>query len=170
MKNVRPNLSNILHSQPNTMLSSTDFTSLSEVNIQMMHDTYNLCAWHLLGRVHVKAEPVSYTHLDVYKRQSRNNAYRAFSLLCSFSNLISASGKRMVSLYTSMTTELFMPLRNTVSYTHLDVYKRQAVKSFTIQKRRRWYRAVASLKISGIVRKRVCPAYSPSSDVYKRQG
>ena len=36
MKNVRPNLLNILHSQPNTMLSSTDFTSLSEVNIQMM--------------------------------------------------------------------------------------------------------------------------------------
>lgn len=38
--------------------------------------------------------------------------FRFRDYICSFSNLISASGKRMVSLYTSMTTELFMPLRN----------------------------------------------------------
>ena len=42
MKNVRPNLLNIPHSQPNTMLSSTDFTSLSEVNIQMMQPSLSI--------------------------------------------------------------------------------------------------------------------------------
>lgn len=42
MKNVRPNLLNILHSQPNTMLSITDFTSLSEVNIQMMQPSLSI--------------------------------------------------------------------------------------------------------------------------------
>lgn len=41
-EDVRPNLLNILHSQPNTMLSSTDFTSLSEVNIQMMQPSLSI--------------------------------------------------------------------------------------------------------------------------------
>ena len=52
----------------------------------------------------VKVDPVSYTHLDVYKRQLwKNNRY------------FESIGKSMTSA-------------TAVSYTHLDVYKRQIQK------------------------------------------
>ena len=57
--------------------------------------------------------PVSYTHLDVYKRQALNT-----DLVCDAIN-------------TAM-RELFLQIvygRTPVSYTHLDVYKRQTVYS-----------------------------------------
>ena len=55
----------------------------------------------LVGRI-----PVSYTHLDVYKRQQLDRAYR-YSTYCSDIGITFKSRVRPVS------------------YTHLDVYKRQ---------------------------------------------
>ena len=51
--------------------------------------------------------PVSYTHLDVYKRQDELQADRRRRKLC-----LSKCGNRS---------------NGAVSYTHLDVYKRQAL-------------------------------------------
>ena len=77
--------------------------------------------------------PVSYTHLDVYKRQS----VHSFGLLVQ-SGVVSLSGTCL--LYTSNSDEKayrgmdrdfekssdVIPVTlKTVSYTHLDVYKRQ---------------------------------------------
>ena len=62
------------------------------------------------GRIAQLVEPVSYTHLDVYKRQTYD--YVFFDLNPSF------------ALYTQIAlaaTDRLIP----VSYTHLDVYKRQ---------------------------------------------
>ena len=50
---------------------------------------------------------VSYTHLDVYKRQE---CYTFFEDVCTVNELLSLSQRFEVA---------------TVSYTHLDVYKRQ---------------------------------------------
>ena len=81
-------------------------------------------------RVAVGDVPVSYTHLDVYKRQSKhfvkegkNNKLRASDI------------KRIVdAVTTNATVDKFSRLvpideirANAVSYTHLDVYKRQVV-------------------------------------------
>ena len=55
----------------------------------MVYTTYNI-------------QPVSYTHLDVYKRQRHNQATR---------DILRQSKNRTI--------------RTPVSYTHLDVYKRQ---------------------------------------------
>ena len=59
--------------------------------------------------------PVSYTHLDVYKRQAFafSTILRAYSLNSGFS----ASPKQ--TAFAAMTCS------SAVSYTHLDVYKRQ---------------------------------------------
>ena len=67
--------------------------------------TANSRSMNLSNSVAVAA--VSYTHLDVYKRQSRYHSERA----------ISAPPKRPL-------TSTLIPLAP-VSYTHLDVYKRQ---------------------------------------------
>ena len=57
-------------------------------------------------------EPVSYTHLDVYKRQVRHSA-------------AAPDSSRLMNLLMVTATDC----RNPVSYTHLDVYKRQALLS-----------------------------------------
>ena len=67
-------------------------------------------------------EPVSYTHLDVYKRQAYNN------ILLQAGN--DELGKRKE--ITGMEAEAIdgvMYSYGAVSYTHLDVYKRQELRS-----------------------------------------
>ena len=54
--------------------------------------------------------PVSYTHLDVYKRQ----------------DLKPGSPVTVDGIYTDMSVMVDVTYHETVSYTHLDVYKRQA--------------------------------------------
>ena len=65
--------------------------------------------------------PVSYTHLDVYKRQ----ALRLCGAPISFFSLF--------SLACAVSRRKFSPVKrigaHTVSYTHLDVYKRQLLSS-----------------------------------------
>ena len=58
------------------------------------------------------AGPVSYTHLDVYKRQAQGMADQQFQQY--LDNLFRSSGQGQ----SAATTQA-------VSYTHLDVYKRQ---------------------------------------------
>ena len=70
------------------------------------------------GRKAVLAQPVSYTHLDVYKRQSYNsgNLDQKFE-----------SGKNIAKntrlMFDAKSNDGFIV--KAVSYTHLDVYKRQ---------------------------------------------
>ena len=61
------------------------------------------------------AEPVSYTHLDVYKRQPLfgDAVFKRKDLMC---------GRRQ---WLKHTENPFPHRAGTVSYTHLDVYKRQ---------------------------------------------
>ena len=70
------------------------------------------------------ANAVSYTHLDVYKRQvSKNTALR--TLECYINQLTALDVSQNIAL-----TELYcyrnqLTALDAVSYTHLDVYKRQ---------------------------------------------
>ena len=64
-----------------------------------------------MGRMHSDA-PVSYTHLDVYKRQIQYNVLYLFQRICR--NITVEYGS-------SRLDDSHIP----VSYTHLDVYKRQ---------------------------------------------
>ena len=59
--------------------------------------------------------PVSYTHLDVYKRQVAGLLYLVLALLF---KLVGA--KKVMRFFPPIVT-------GPVSYTHLDVYKRQGV-------------------------------------------
>ena len=61
---------------------------------------------------------VSYTHLDVYKRQVLGGVLGAFFLMLIFA--------LMTMLSLGQSAKLIVQSLITVSYTHLDVYKRQA--------------------------------------------
>ena len=66
-------------------------------------------------------KPVSYTHLDVYKRQVQ-------AALLPFKEIESISTLAGYSLMTETEGANFgMGMINPVSYTHLDVYKRQMI-------------------------------------------
>ena len=65
---------------------------------------------------------VSYTHLDVYKRQRLDNTYWPTSKRCSW-NLEPGT------YYLSVAPLSARRVQTPVSYTHLDVYKRQGATS-----------------------------------------
>ena len=78
--------------------------------------------------------PVSYTHLDVYKRQTRNEAIAPFvrqALIKAFSpGIANMAVTGLVALPGTMIGQILggsskKRRKSTVSYTHLDVYKRQ---------------------------------------------
>ena len=73
--------------------------------------------------------PVSYTHLDVYKRQ-------VFRFSCTLPSIIMARlptaiilpvVRSMATIEGSSTTTWSLCMISAVSYTHLDVYKRQII-------------------------------------------
>ena len=71
--------------------------------------------------------PVSYTHLDVYKRQVLPLGY-SFNLdgsmmYMTFASMFIAQAYNITSITGDLTQQIIMP----VSYTHLDVYKRQVL-------------------------------------------
>ena len=71
-----------------------------------------------------KAAPVSYTHLDVYKRQTNNNTR--------LKNMDMRKVKfAMMILAASLLTACGSSKKEPVSYTHLDVYKRQGLRNAT---------------------------------------
>ena len=78
------------------------------------------CVMQNVGNLfEVDTVPVSYTHLDVYKRQSRVTAEsRNWLTVLPRRNIYSRMPKLMVWLRAVAT----------VSYTHLDVYKRQLLR------------------------------------------
>ena len=65
--------------------------------------------------------PVSYTHLDVYKRQVIGCTLHAFLHL-------------MIGLPLRLDVTKVRASNRTVSYTHLDVYKRQVINTVKIRK------------------------------------
>ena len=68
---------------------------------------------------------VSYTHLDVYKRQRQELSYNEFVQM--------VEAGEVDSIKVGSTEITVIP--KTVSYTHLDVYKRQTVYSGYMQRR-----------------------------------
>ena len=68
--------------------------------------------------------PVSYTHLDVYKRQFSSVARRTASTIACILSVMPIPG-RYPSAAAFMQAQLISVKMLTVSYTHLDVYKRQ---------------------------------------------
>ena len=72
-------------------------------------------------------EAVSYTHLDVYKRQGQLVTYNGFLYVANVDNASGVPGESPD--FTLLST--LQPIGPTaVSYTHLDVYKRQTGKSY----------------------------------------
>ena len=71
----------------------------------------------MVGFAHPISMPVSYTHLDVYKRQDRTCSGGFGDFTDDTGNL---QGRGVCSFYKSD-----QHLYGAVSYTHLDVYKRQ---------------------------------------------
>ena len=66
---------------------------------------------------------VSYTHLDVYKRQGRECFFSDFRIYrqCGFAICIPESWRKQTPAYQKRLSRCI----SAVSYTHLDVYKRQ---------------------------------------------
>ena len=96
-------------------------------------------------------KPVSYTHLDVYKRQNyiRSATESAGSIFIKIEHendlgvdaliefvenevplnkQIAVQIKSGASYYSGITRECLIPVGKPVSYTHLDVYKRQQLR------------------------------------------
>ena len=83
--------------------------------------------------------PVSYTHLDVYKRQSLTTAGICGKIILAgvsacaarpaeddeYRRFVHMKAKRMLSLL--LTAALMLSMMTPVCYTHLDVYKRQVI-------------------------------------------
>ena len=78
----------------------------------------------LKGKVEESLEPVSYTHLDVYKRQALcdEDCKKQKKVLAT---IISRKGSAPRGVGTKM---LILEDGTPVSYTHLDVYKRQNLR------------------------------------------
>ena len=69
--------------------------------------------------------PVSYTHLDVYKRQASASGYHHINNLCIQSILVYLRLHIRIYRLFNIICTLSVKTMKPVSYTHLDVYKRQ---------------------------------------------
>ena len=100
------------------IITDLGFETLDTGNLdQALHLEHMTLLWVKMVR---RDGPVSYTHLDVYKRQHQEKA----SKLCKdlndgLVNIINSYANSDVKIYK-------IDGAKTVSYTHLDVYKRQA--------------------------------------------
>ena len=84
------------------------------------------------NRARCALAPVSYTHLDVYKRQSTWPASIGPPLTNTVGTLRRAAAIKRPGTFLSQfgtMTSASKPCANAVSYTHLDVYKRQPLTS-----------------------------------------
>ena len=79
----------------------------------------------------IRLGPVSYTHRDGYKRQDNNNTYYAGAHvgdIWGFQTIgIAKTDQEMTDHLAGMPNGA----QDAVSYTHLDVYKRQSLYSFS---------------------------------------
>ena len=72
--------------------------------------------------------PVSYTHLDVYKRQRYSSLFHSSVISSSLETICSLCDNRYMNIVISFLVRVIsssLYLITPVSYTHLDVYKRQ---------------------------------------------
>ena len=75
---------------------------------------------------------VSYTHLDVYKRQTADRLHNISSLFCALIIDVTAPCCSLIKkLFHFINDSLWHSLFS-VSYTHLDVYKRQVVQKIVV--------------------------------------
>ena len=80
--------------------------------------------WRVLGiKPYPVQIPVSYTHLDVYKRQVKQCTYSRKRLYAAFQYAVYIGNADAVICYRNAC--VFRTGYAAVSYTHLDVYKRQ---------------------------------------------
>ena len=78
----------------------------------------------------VRVTPVSYTHLDVYKRQVYNiGNHQPVELMTFIETIEKALGreaqKNFLPMQAGDVLATYADIDDSVSYTHLDVYKRQ---------------------------------------------
>ena len=82
-------------------------------------------------------KPVSYTHLDVYKRQGDGNVWAVSAALAVSEDLAltynplfiyGGPGLGKTHLLNAIGNEILKNIPDAVSYTHLDVYKRQELE------------------------------------------
>ena len=86
----------------------------------------------LVGSTSHSTTSVSYTHLDVYKRQAFTGIklrQRCCKIIFMIIIVIIRRSRNISSIFTTNLLSVFSYCVSTVSYTHLDVYKRQAVYS-----------------------------------------
>ena len=103
-------------------------------------DTYGLRFQHQPGEQLLlrHAQSVSYTHLDVYKRQlpDEDQGYLFAALI-----MPEARSLQLTTAAADKVSELIRQnpnVKDAVSYTHLDVYKRQAPDWILPRQRRQW--------------------------------
>ena len=72
-------------------------------------------------------DPVSYTHLDVYKRQALAHPEDMVNYPKRHGNDFYHHYKEDIKLFAEMGFKVFRMSIASVSYTHLDVYKRQVL-------------------------------------------
>ena len=92
--------------------------------------------WHIKGRLKdlIDYVAVSYTHLDVYKRQlaalqTSTTALESSALTMIMSTLLVVKFSISVSCWSMLPAAFARMSSMSVSYTHLDVYKRQVISS-----------------------------------------
>ena len=91
------------------------------MRVGLFTDTY----FPQVSGVATSIRTVSYTHLDVYKRQRQVQAVSRDMMALAAVKAVSQNAS-MISLFNSVAKSLDTTM--TVSYTHLDVYKRQMLQ------------------------------------------
>ena len=100
-----------------------------ECRVPWAYNDASLMLRSRLGGWVLPSTPVSYTHLDVYKRQVLHFLDGNISLLRQIEELHSIKKRKSYRILPPMKDALPFPMitekERAVSYTHLDVYKRQ---------------------------------------------
>ena len=89
------------------------------------------------------SRPVSYTHLDVYKRQVEITVIVKSVLGVRDTRMVTRTGT--VPTLPETVKVVYSDGTEPVSYTHLDVYKRQPIPSSSMRSAQRWNSGTANL-------------------------
>ena len=120
-----------------------------------------MCSPGHKGHDDLTSSPVSYTHLDVYKRQVVNLVYSDVVAIRAF---ISPCSGLIPSAATAVNASIIA-----VSYTHLDVYKRQVGTAFAQPRNIVVKRGFAYLSETRLTELPCNSFHFTAEDVYKRQ-
>ena len=99
----------------------------------MNHHISILRLYTFMATKMVRIFTVSYTHLDVYKRQESGKQPAAvYSGRTGGINLQKTVDNTVIRWYSQMVVKKQVEYPLSVSYTHLDVYKRQVYRTFLL--------------------------------------